>query len=799
MSLIHPWLLLGLGLTAIPVILHLMLRATPKKLVFPALRLIQDRKRQNTQRLRLRHILLLLLRMAVIAAIALAIARPKVPAGDYRPSLYDSLRLLLVLGAATVVYFGLLAHWKRQKLPAHVTEHRRTLLRYATTAASILLFLLLVAWPYQQRVSASMQKPMSPGDANIPVAAVLVLDTSLSMQYRFENRTRFEIAAEIAARHLASLPSGSRAAVCDTALDAPIRMQTVAAGQTRLANLQTRIASRPFEEVLEAALQAQLEDREKPAAKTTAAATAGSVPVDEFAREIYVFTDLAASAWRGGEAPRLGVLLNQLPGLKIYFIDVGATEPQNVGLSGLSLSTEEPVLGSDLTVRAMLAATGGTPTERTVELYFENDAGKLVKRDPVTIRLDPANPAPVTFNLADVRGTVRQGELRIAASDPLEFDNRLSFTVQIHPPRKVLVVSDTRASAEGLMNLLAPPRVDAQYDCKFLQPAGLAAEPLKPYSQVWLVNVADPTPAGWKALRKFVEDGGGLGIALGSRTKLDAYSADQLPDAAAILPAEPLVRAVDPRDPVFLDMQDLAHPVMSRFQDWGVAELTGVEIPRYWNVGPVGEARPLVRFTNLRHSPALVVRDVGKGRALLIATAIDRNGWNDLPTAGWKYLAWMYEMARFLAQAGSQQTNMQAGSDVVVPLDPELRMDKYLLQKPAFEQLPGVIPTDAEQLVLHDIDQLGSYRVRGSGEAATFERGFSVNAAPQEGVLKKLTNVDLEKNLPKERFSISQSIEGLQREVYDIRIGRELYPFVVLMLALAFMGEQIVANRFYEK
>ena len=61
MILLNPALLAGLALIAIPVILHLLMRAKPKRLIFPALRLIATRRKQNSQRLRLRHLLLLAL------------------------------------------------------------------------------------------------------------------------------------------------------------------------------------------------------------------------------------------------------------------------------------------------------------------------------------------------------------------------------------------------------------------------------------------------------------------------------------------------------------------------------------------------------------------------------------------------------------------------------------------------------------------------------------------------------------------------------------------------------------------
>lgn len=85
-SLLHAGLAAGASLAAIPIILHLFQRQTPKRVPFPALRLIRDRSRQTTKRLRIKNWLLLLARMALIALMALALARPtlstQTPLGD---------------------------------------------------------------------------------------------------------------------------------------------------------------------------------------------------------------------------------------------------------------------------------------------------------------------------------------------------------------------------------------------------------------------------------------------------------------------------------------------------------------------------------------------------------------------------------------------------------------------------------------------------------------------------------------------------------------------------------------------
>jgi len=79
-TFLHPLALAGLAAAAIPALLHLLQRRTPPEVEFPALRYLTEAERRSARRLRLRHVLLLLLRTALIAALALAAARPLVPA-----------------------------------------------------------------------------------------------------------------------------------------------------------------------------------------------------------------------------------------------------------------------------------------------------------------------------------------------------------------------------------------------------------------------------------------------------------------------------------------------------------------------------------------------------------------------------------------------------------------------------------------------------------------------------------------------------------------------------------------------
>src|SRR4029077_7986980 len=77
MTFIFPALLGGILLVGIPVLLHLIMRQKPKHLLFPAFRFLLQRHRTNLRKLRLRHLLLLCLRVLLLAAVCLALARPK--------------------------------------------------------------------------------------------------------------------------------------------------------------------------------------------------------------------------------------------------------------------------------------------------------------------------------------------------------------------------------------------------------------------------------------------------------------------------------------------------------------------------------------------------------------------------------------------------------------------------------------------------------------------------------------------------------------------------------------------------
>jgi len=77
-SLLHPALLAGVGLVVVPVLIHLLLRQRPRPRPWAAMRWLQAAAQRAQRRWKLTNLLLLLLRCLVLAALALAVARPSI-------------------------------------------------------------------------------------------------------------------------------------------------------------------------------------------------------------------------------------------------------------------------------------------------------------------------------------------------------------------------------------------------------------------------------------------------------------------------------------------------------------------------------------------------------------------------------------------------------------------------------------------------------------------------------------------------------------------------------------------------
>ncbi len=78
MTFLHLSLIAGLAVVTVPILLHLFGQRQPQLIDFPALKFVRQTTREQSSSWQLRHFLLLLLRILMVALLALALARPRV-------------------------------------------------------------------------------------------------------------------------------------------------------------------------------------------------------------------------------------------------------------------------------------------------------------------------------------------------------------------------------------------------------------------------------------------------------------------------------------------------------------------------------------------------------------------------------------------------------------------------------------------------------------------------------------------------------------------------------------------------
>src|SRR4051812_24525005 len=97
----HPGYLWGALAVALPILVHLFNQRRPRPLAFGAIEFVLRSQRQKASRLRLRQILLLALRCLLIAAVAVALARPQLrPKGAQSAAALGPQATALVLDAS---------------------------------------------------------------------------------------------------------------------------------------------------------------------------------------------------------------------------------------------------------------------------------------------------------------------------------------------------------------------------------------------------------------------------------------------------------------------------------------------------------------------------------------------------------------------------------------------------------------------------------------------------------------------------------------------------------------------------
>jgi hypothetical protein len=714
MGFVTPALLGGALLVAVPIVLHLIMRREAQRLKFPALRFVEQRRTLNQHRLRLRHLLLLALRCAIIAFLAFALARPT----------------LRGLGAA--------------------------------------------------------------GREGSPLAVALAFDDSLRMQYEQNDLTRFQKAKDLARWLIDQLPPECPLTVIDRSGRQRGQDLDRDAAELHVERLEMSPAVRPMGEAVNDAIR-WLEAKQ------------------DVRGEIYVFTDMASEAWQQDSLTQLSKSLDELPGTNIYLIDVGADGSKNLGLGRLKLSSERIAPGGLLQINTDLQVTGGAgkQSEATVELFVDDGSERPDKRGQQVVALSRPSTSPgsngerpaIEFSLSGMKLGTHQGFVRIVGRDGLAFDDVRYFTVEVRPPSQILLLAERPNDALFAREALAPSAaaglVQSKFECDIRTFDKLAEVQLADYAAVCLLDPPSLAEKAWQSLVDFAEAGGGVGIFLGRHARRDEMNAA---GAQSLLPGKLRWQS---REATYLRPITVEHPA---FRELGelAASAPWPEFPvlRFWELEAGAEpAQVVATFANGK--PALVERQLGAGSVIVMTTSISDaasdDPWNLLPTGPepWPFIALLNGIAQHLADTGQTKLNYLAGQTVVLPLSTDKQVSNYVLQLPDGNALRQTLTPEQPNFSITTTEALGNYRVRAGGERERLDLGFSINTPVEMSQLDRVAAADVIAALGRDRARLATNRDEIAVGIGIGRHGRELFPLLILAVALAMAAEQLLANRFY--
>jgi hypothetical protein len=425
-------------------------------------------------------------------------------------------------------------------------------------------------------------------------------------------------------------------------------------------------------------------------------------------REVVIISDFQRGGWRGEEGAKLpeGTTLTpvqiQSPANRGNLSVTGVTftrgsfsgQQRLVVTAGVSNRTDQAVTGSTLTLEV---------------------GGLSIATKPVVA--EPGSSATVVFDAFTVSGRNTRATVRLS-DDALAADNTFNFVVSPVEPVHITVVDRGSAASALYLTRVLSIGESPKFEAVFRQGDALSDDDLRRSAVIVLNDVEVSAPLA-RRLARYVEQGGGLFVATGSRARW--------PQEVDLLPATvgaPVDRTRG--DAARVGSLEYGHPVFEPFRAPRSGDFSSIPVYGYRNVTAAKDAQVLARFD--AGTPAVLERRLGRGRVLLWASTLDVS-WSDLPTKP-VFLPFIHQTVRHLAGYAEPEPWLTVGQvlNASAAIAKAPAMPRVLLT-PTGRRLP----LDDEGSDVLELTEQGFYEIRGEQNQA--EVVVAANVDPAEADL----------------------------------------------------------------
>jgi len=195
--------------------------------------------------------------------------------------------------------------------------------------------------------------------------------------------------------------------------------------------------------------------------------------------------------------------------------------------------------------------------------------------------------------------------------------------------------------------------------------------------------------------------------------------------------------------------------------------------------------------------PFLILRSFDRGNVAVMAVPLDAD-WGNMPSKP-DYVAYLHEIIFNLAQ-GKAQRNLNAGEPVSFPVPPELNPDDYLFKGPDETEFEAeVVGDDSEiSIRLSDTTLPGIYRFEQKNPAEhnpQLAQIFVVNFDRTESDLTTLTDSDQLLLTQNDRLKFIDTAEDAEQEMLADESKSEIWHLFMLLILAILVFEVVMTRR----
>lgn len=459
------------------------------------------------------------------------------------------------------------------------------------------------------------------------------------------------------------------------------------------------------------------------------------------------------------------------PGIRLAAENVGDVETKNLAITGVRAPTNLRKVSQEEELLVRVRTLGSLRVDEAEVSVSIGEQEQFREMVSLADQSEALLKVPVTFG--DEGSHI--GKVSVFDNN-FKLDNDFYFTVDVLPKIPVLLVNGEASSnwyedEAHWFRLALGGGEQSPFSVSTVEPAEFDAHALRQHTVVVLLNVGQLSAVQARALRAFVEEGGSVLIAPADQVQAGNFNRQ----LAAISPATLVKRAeLAANDYLLIAEVQTRHPIFRSLEvDWNL------RFNKAWVLKPEGSAEVLMTFDDA--SPALVERQLDRGRALIFASSLDLE-WNNLPLQG-IYLPLVHEMLSYLANTAEKKPFYQVGNRVALRgdgastdiIDPRGRA--LALQ----EGEDGLIVREPGVYRQHDEGQNRYYAVNQPAEESDF-----ASFAPAL-ILDQVVNPD---TAPAQSTAVRNQVLKM-----EVEKPQRLWWWLLAAVALMLLVESFMANR----